>query len=148
MYKYFLAGLYSVSLLLLLCISGCYVAGVIWERTLPPDKIICDWPWYASIDIVVNPPQIIDKHPERCKNVTVHIRDSADSNFIAVPMVLDSTNLNRGALYLYWKAEMKPVPCDSNIDYVEYYIDFSIVEYGHHNVNRSTDTYRVPVSKN
>ena len=42
---------------------------------------------------------------------------------------------------------MKPVPCDSNIDYVEYYLDFSIVEYGHHKVYRGTDSYKISVSK-
>jgi hypothetical protein len=110
-------------------------------------NIVCGISWEATIDIVVRPPQTVYKHPERCKDVTVHIRDSADSNFIAVHMVLDSANLNRGECYLYWKAGMKPVPCDSNIEYVEYYIDFSIVKYGHYNVNRRTDCYRVPVSK-
>jgi hypothetical protein len=60
-------------------------------------------------------------------------------------MVLENMNLNRGELY--WKADMKPILCDSGIEYVEYYIDFSIIEFGHYNKHHGTDFYKVPVSK-
>jgi hypothetical protein len=139
------AVLYSVLFLLLLCISGCYVAAVTWGKSLPPKNIVCDKSWEVTIDIVVNPPQLIDKHSERCRDVIVHIRNSADSNFIAVPMVLDSMNLDRGEFY--WKADIKPVSCDSNIEYVEYYIDYSIVEFGHYSKYHRIGFYKVPVSR-
>ena len=144
MCKNFGAGLYSV-LLLLLCISGCYVAGITWGRSLPPKNIVCDIPWEATIDIVVNPPQLIGNHPERCKDVTIHIRDSVDGNFIAVPMVLEKANLNRGELY--WKADMKPILCDAGVEYVEYYIDYTIREFGHYSKYYRTGFYRVPIGK-
>jgi len=145
MRKYYPGVLYSLLFLGLLCTSGCYVAGITWGRSLPPKNIVCGVSWETTIDIVINPPQLIGNHPERCKDVTIHICNSADSNFIAVPMVLENANLNRGELH--WKADMKPILCDSGVEYVEYYIEYTIREFGHYNKYYRTDYYKVPVSK-
>jgi hypothetical protein len=140
MRKYFPAGLYSALFFLLSFINGCYVAGGIHGRCVPPEKIACGKPRVIAIDIVVNPPEALGKHIERCKDVTIHIRDSLNGNFVAVPMVLESVRLKFGELH--WNATMKPIPCDSGIGYVEYYIDymFGLKYY-------RTKYYRIPVSR-
>jgi hypothetical protein len=145
MCKDFWAGVFSVLLLLLLCTSGCYVAGSIFTTHHPQNDIVCNISWEIPVEIHINPPELIGKHPERCKDVTIHIRDSVDGNFIAVPMVLESVNFKVGKLY--WKADMKPILCDAGVEYVEYYIDYTIREFGHYNKYYRTDYYRVPVSK-
>ena len=134
--------LFAVLFFLPLCISGCYFAGSIFTYHHPQNNIVCNISWEIPVEIHINPPQRIGNHPERCKDVTIHIRNSADSNFIAVPMVLENANLNRGELH--WKADMKPISCDSGIEYVEYYIDYTF-GYNYSKYYR-TDIYRVNVS--
>jgi hypothetical protein len=124
MYKHFPAGLYSVSLLLLLYVGGCFEAGGGFLHYGPPEKIPCGKPWVISAghDVVpVDPKEKHGKLTERYKNVAIHIRYSSDNNFIAVPMVVESVNPKIGELQM--KADMKPIPCESGIEYVGYFID-------------------------
>ncbi len=131
-------------LCLSLCISGCNIAGGGFVHYRPPKKIICDQPWVITIGysvVPVDPKEKYGKLAERWKNVTIHIRDSLNGNFLAVPMVVESVNPQIGEIY--YKADMKPLPCNSGIEYVEYYID----EIFGPNYNR-TRLYKIPVSKN
>jgi hypothetical protein len=141
--KYYALTLYSLLFLGLPCISGCYVAGGVCGMTAPPRNIPCDNPCVITISIFVNPPEALGKHIERCKNVTLHIRNSLSDNFAAVPMVLESANFNAGELC--WNATIEPIPCDSHIEYVEYYIDYTF-GYNYSKYYR-TNCYKVPVSK-
>jgi hypothetical protein len=81
------------------------------------------------------------KLTEKYKDVAVHIRGSSDSNFVAVPMVLEKAIPATSEIWFI--STMKTVPCDSNITYVEYYI-----ENRTNGVYGRTQLYRVPVSKN
>jgi hypothetical protein len=142
--KYFLVGLYSVSLSLLLCASGCQVAGGGGMRYNPPENVICGHPWVISADFYIIPPDQKERYgklTERYKDVTVYICNSRDSNFIAVPMVVESANPKTGDLRM--KADMKLIPCDSGITYVEYYICSKL-----NGVYNRTKSYRVPIIKN
>jgi hypothetical protein len=143
MCKYFLAGLYSVSLLLLLYISGCLEAGSGHMRYGPPKNIVCGKPWVITVDFsltLADPKEKHGKLAERYKDVVIHIRDSSNSNFITMPMVIENVTPATGDIQ--FNATMKAIPCDSGITYVEYYIDemFNCV------YNR-TKLYRVPVTK-
>lgn len=143
MYKYFPAMLYCVLFFLLLCISGCQVAGGGFVHYYPPKKIICDEPWVITIGFsisIADPEEKYGKLAERWKNITIHIRDSSDSNFLAVPMVIQDADPKTGKSY--FKADMKPISCDPSIKYVEYYID----EMFDYHYNR-TEIYKVPVGK-
>lgn len=125
-------------------ISGCYLPGGGGTIHTPSKKIICDKPWEITVEFFVIPVDPKEKHgklAEEWKDVTIHIRDSLNGNFLAVPMVVESVNPKISKMYL--KASMKPIPCDSGIEYVEYYMDFVFDRR-----NNSTKTYKVPVSKN
>jgi hypothetical protein len=144
MCKKFSAGGYFVLFLFLLLIGGCQVAGGGFRRYSPPEKIVCDRPWDITIVYSItmpDPKERYGKLSERWKDVTVHIRDSSDSNFIAVPVVLQSANPKTGESC--FKVTMKPVSCGSYIKYVEYYIDYMF-----DNNYSGTRLYRVPVSRN
>ena len=144
MCKYFPAGLYSVLFLLLLCISGCNIAGAGFGGHTPPKKIICDKPWVISANYSIVPIDPKEKHgklTERFKEFVIHIHYSSDNNFIDVPMVVESVNPEIGELQM--KANMQPIPCDSGIEYVAYYIDDLFDN--HYNMSKY---YIVPVSKN
>lgn len=143
MWKDFLAGLYSVSLLLLLCISGCLVPRSGGMSHLSPKNIVCGQPWVISAVFYIvpsDPKERYGKLTERYKDVTIHIRDSVNSDFVAVPMVVESANPAKGEIQ--YLANMKATPCDSGIEYVEYYIDKTFKGI----YNRSK-YYTVPVSK-
>jgi len=138
----FTAGLYFV-LCLFPWISGCYLpegGGMFYG---PPKKIICDKPWEITVKYVVIPADPKEKYgklSERYRDVTIHIRDSLNGNFLAVPMVIESVNPEIGEMRM--KADMKLIPCDSGVEYVEYYIDNIFGP----NYNR-TKLYKIPVSK-
>ncbi|MGA2679780.1 MAG: hypothetical protein ABSF37_10845 [Sedimentisphaerales bacterium] len=108
----------------------------------PPKKIACDNPWVIEIDICIIPYETLGSHIDRCKDVTIHIRDSSNNSYTAVPMIVEKINRNLGRMDL--KADMKPIPCDSNIGYVEYYIDYMFGRKGYKYYR--TDIYRVNVS--
>ncbi|MGA2172003.1 MAG: hypothetical protein ABSG82_03180 [Sedimentisphaerales bacterium] len=144
MCKYYSAALYSLLFLGLLCTSGCQVAGGGGMFYGPPNNIICEKPWDITVKYVVvpiDPKEKFGKLTERYKNVTIHLRDSVNSDFVAVPMVVESANSGIGELQM--KADMKPIPCNSGIEYVEYYIDCMF-----NGVYNRTKLYRVPISKN
>ena len=89
-----------------------------------PKRIICDEPWVITVKYVVipvDPKEKRGKLTERYKNITIHIRDSLNDNFLAVPMAVESVNPEIGEMQM--KADMKPIPCNFGIEYVEYYID-------------------------
>jgi hypothetical protein len=124
------------------CVSGCNIAGGGFVHYRPPKEIICDKPWVITIGysvVPVDPKEKRGKLTERYKNITIHIRDSLNNNFLAVPMVIESVNPKIG---MYMKADMNPISCSSGIEYVEYYID-SVFDRR----SNSTKTYRIPVSK-
>ncbi|MGA2679725.1 MAG: hypothetical protein ABSF37_10560 [Sedimentisphaerales bacterium] len=146
--KYLLAGLYSVSLLLLLCISGCQVAGGRGGGGIthysPLSSVDCGKPWVISVGYslaMVDRKEKPSKLIERFKAGVVHIHYSSDNNFIDVPMVFESVNPETGKLKM--KADMKPIPCDSNIEYVGYLIDFMF-----DNHYKKSKYHIVPVTKN
>jgi hypothetical protein len=147
MHKYYQAVLYSVLFLVLLCIGGCqllHFAGGGFHSHMPPEKIICDKPWTVTISFCITMPDPKEKYGKlagRWKDVTIHIRNSSDSNLVAVPMVLQSADPKTG--YSVFSADMKPIPCDPNVKYVEYYEDGRF-----DNCFSGTRLYRVPVSKN
>jgi hypothetical protein len=144
MRKAFPAEIYSALFLLLLCISGCNIAGGGGMFYEPPKKIICDKSWDVTVKFVVipvDPKEKRGKLVERYKNVTIHIRNSLNGDFLAVPMVIENANPKIGEIY--YKTDMKPISCNSDIEYVEYYID----DIFGPNYNR-TEAFKVPVSKN
>lgn len=144
MCKDFWTGLFSVLLLLLLCISGCELAGGGWLHYRPPDKIVCGTPWVMEVGYSITPYDPKEKRgklTEKYKNVVVHIRDSSDSNYVAVPMVLEKAI--PATSEIWFNSTMKPIPCDPAITYVEYYIEHMI-----NGVYERTRLYKVPVSKN
>jgi hypothetical protein len=140
--KYFLVGLYSVSLSLLLCVSGCFEAGGMGMYYGPPKNIACGNPWIISVGYYVVPVDPKEKHgklTERIKDVVIYIHYSSDNNFIAVPMVVERVNPKTGELQM--AANMPPIPCDSGIEYVAYYIND--MSDNHYNQSKY---YIVPVS--
>lgn len=138
------AGLFSVLLLLLLCISGCYFPNSVGMRYGPPREIVCGKPWLIELSyhvVPLDPKQKHGKLTERIKDVVIYIHNSSDSNFIAIP--LSATNISPEIGEIQFNATMKPVPCDSGIEYVEYYIEETC-----DCVYNRTRLYRVPVGKN
>jgi hypothetical protein len=137
----------SILFFLLLYINGCqlaHFAGGGFTYYDPPDKIACDKPWEITVVYSIStadPKEKYGKLAERWKDATIRIRDSSKGDFLAVPMVIQSVDLKTGESY--FKATMKPIPCDSNIAYLEYYIDVIF----DNNYNRTT-LYRVPVGRN
>jgi hypothetical protein len=110
----------------------------------PPEKIICDKPWVIPIVFSVwpdDPKEKYGKLVDRYRNVVIHIYDSTTNDYTTVPAETPGIVFNERKR-LAIRANMKPIPCDSGIEYVEYYIDF--VFDGR---NNSTKIYRVPVSK-
>jgi hypothetical protein len=143
MCKDFWAELFSVLLLLLLCTSGCQVAGGGFGFHSPPKNIVCGQPWVISFSfyvVPIDPKEKYGKLTERYKDVVIHIHYSSDTNFITVPMVVESANPKTGELRM--KADMKPIPCDANIEYVGYRMDCML--NNHYNQSKY---YIVPVSK-
>ncbi|MDD5134222.1 MAG: hypothetical protein PHP01_02270 [Phycisphaerae bacterium] len=138
---------FCIVLLFTFLLCGCQLAnfagggGMYYQ---PPEKIICEKSWEIKLAFYVwptDPKEKYGKLSERWKDVIIHIRDSSAGDFSTVPMVLQNVDTNIGKLY--FKANMKPIPCSFGIKYVEYYIDEMFD--GHYN---RTELYRVPVSKN
>jgi hypothetical protein len=124
------------------CISGCYLPGGGGGSIRPPKKVICDKPWVITTVFSVwpdDPQEKYGKLTDRYRNVVIHIRDSTTNDYTAVPAETPGVVFHEGTR-LAVKANMKPIPCDSGIEYVEYYMDF--VFDGR---NNSTKKYRVPV---
>lgn len=109
----------------------------------PPKNIVCGKPWVITVDFsltLADPKEKHGKLAERYKDFVIYIHYSSDNNFIAVPMVVESANPKTGELQM--KADMKPIPCDANIEYVGYRIDCMFDNH----YNRSK-YYIVPVGK-
>ena len=143
MRKDFPAEIYSVLFFLLLCIGGCYLPSGGGTIHTPSKKIICDKPWVITLGFYVwpeDPKEKYGKLAERWKDVTIHIRDFSNDNFLAVPMVIESVNPEIGEMRM--KADMKLIPCDSGVEYVEYYIEDT---FGYH--YSRTEIFKVPVSR-
>jgi len=142
MYKYLVTGLYYVLFLLLPGITGCIVVGGGGMFHHPPEKIICDKPWVITAIFVVTPRDPKEKYGKLTERwtVAVNIRNSSIGNFTAVPMVIESVNPEMGELHL--KANMKPIPCTPDINYIDYYID-DIFDHNYHRMG----LHSVPVSK-
>jgi hypothetical protein len=141
MRKIFAIPLISLLFLSMFCISGCYVAGSVYGITPPPRNIICENPCTITVTIFGNPPEMLGKHIERCKNVTLHIRYSSNNDFTSIPMALEKVNSDAGELC--WNANIDPFTCDIGIEYVEYYIDYTF-GYNYQKYYR-TNCYRIPV---
>jgi len=110
----------------------------------PPEKIVCGTPWVMEVgysNTPYDPKEKRGKLTEIYKDVAVHIRDSSNSDFVAVPMVLEKAIPATSEIWFI--STMKTIPCDSDITYVEYYI-----ENMNNGVYERTRLYRVPVSKN
>ena len=138
MYKY-----YSLLFLILFFIDGCQVAGGGGYFYQPPKEIVCDRPWTIRILFVVtprDPKEKLGKLTERYKDITIHFHDYAINEFISIPMVVESANTKTGQFQM--KAEMKPIPCDSDEKYVDYYIDFTFK-----GIYNSSKHFIIPVIK-
>ena len=142
MRKYFRIVVYFILLFSILGIDGCGLGARLNANHNPPQKIVCDNPWAIEIDICIIPYKTLGSHIDRCKDVAIHIRDSSNNSYTAVPMIVENINRNLGKINL--KADMKPIPCDSGIGYVEYYIDYMFGRKGCKYYR--TDLYKVPVS--
>ncbi len=91
--------------------------------------------------VPIDPKERYGKLTERYKDVMIHIRNSVNSDFVAVPMVVENANPAKGEIQ--YIANMKAIPCNAGITYVEYYIDEMFK-----GVYNGTKSYRVPVNKN
>jgi hypothetical protein len=133
-----------VLLFLLSFIGGCQVAGGGFGGPILPKNIICDKPWAISAVYSITPPDPREKRgklTEMYKDVVIHIRYSSDSNFIAVPMAIESVTPTTSEIR--FNAIMKPILCDSGVTYIECYIDLMI-----NGVYERNKLYKVQVSKN
>jgi hypothetical protein len=142
MCRYFKRGLCYL-LFLLPYIGGCQLAGGGFLHYRPPDKIVCGAPWLMEVgysNTPYDPKEKRGKITEIYKDVSVHIRDSSNSDFVAVPMVLEKAIPATSEIWFI--STMKTIPCDSDITYVEYYI-----ENMNNGVYERTQLYKVPVSK-
>jgi hypothetical protein len=143
MHRTFPKGLYSILFFILLFISGCNIAGGGFVEYSPPKKIICNTPWTIIMKfsvVPVDPKEKYGKLAGRYKDVTIHIRDSVNSDFVVVTMIVESVDPATGEIK--YIAYMKPISYNTDIRYVEYYMDYMF----DHSYNR-TELYRVPVSK-
>lgn len=110
---------YILSAILLM--GGCFKPGGDWLYHHPPNEIVCDQPWTLTAKLLVN-----EKHvdlAEECKDFMIHIRDSRSDEYSEIRMMLISQNESPRFLEAELKAEMPLIPCNSKIDYVEYYMD-------------------------
>lgn len=123
--------------------SGCQIAGSGHMRYIPPQKIICNKEWKTEICVSLtlpDPKEKYGKFVDRYKDVNIHIRDSLNENYINVPMIIKKADQATGEII--FTTTMKAIPCNTGIEYVEYYIDFIF----DHNYQR-TKIYKIPVSK-